>query len=276
VNSKSYHFGFFSFLLAVLFNLTGLFFLNLLLIPSKIAELNTNKRIQAKLKNYRTLGVKKAQTKSFSPPIGKKHKSPPPKPVSKASKPQQKLEKLNDLKLNKSDRGRYKTQKTPNLRVSRKRARINAQLRQQAYKQKQPFGLIDDVLMKSDFLMKPELPKGVPEDELNSIEKIYFGFQKRMYLQYVNTFIKTYNDVAKARPLIKGALRNGRHRLTARVVFDVEGNIEKIKIMRSSQDDDIHELFEKTLMNVQKVPNPPDDFINSENKFVIYYQLNIN
>lgn len=276
MNSKSYHFGFFSFLLAILLNLTGLFFLNLLLIPSKIAELNSGKPIQAKLKKIRTLGVKKEQAKSFSPPIGKRHKTPPPKPVSEASKPQKKLEQLNDLQLNKSTKGRYKAEKTPNLQVSRKRRQINAQLRQQAYSQKQPFGLIDDVLMKSDFLMKPEIPKGVPEDELNSIEKIYFSFQKRMYLQYVNTFIKTYNDVSKARPLIKGALRNGRHRLTARVVFDIEGNIEKIKIIRSSQDDDIHELFEKTLMNVQKVPNPPDDFINSENKFVIYYQLNIN
>lgn len=276
MNSKTYHFGFFSFLLAVLLNLTGLFFLNLLLIPNKIAELNSSKPIQAKLKNLRTLGIKKEPMKSFSPPIGKKRKKPPSKPVSEASKPQKISEKLNHLQLKKTRDQKFKSQNVPNFKVSTRRQQINALLRKEAYRRKQPFGLIDDVIMKSDFFMKPEIPNGIPEDELNSIEKMYFSFQKRMYLQYVNTFIKTYNEISKARPLIKNILREGRHRLTARVVFDIEGNIMKIKILRSSNDDDIHDLFEKTLMNVQKVPNPPDDFINSENQFVIFYQLNIN
>lgn len=260
-------------------NLTGLFFLNLLILPTKINELTKSQPIQAKLKKIRQVGLKNPEKNIFAPSVGKKHKKPPLKAVSEESRPQkqQNLSQLKELSLaRQKNQGKYQVKKTPNLSVSPKRRQINAQLRNQIYQQKQPYGLIDDVLMKSDFLMKPELPKGIPQDELNSIEKIYFSFQKRMYLQYVNSFISTYNQVIKERPLVKSSLRTSRHNLTARVVFDVEGNIISIKIIKSSPDDDIHELFEQTLRNIIKVPNPPDDFINSENQFVIYYVLNVN
>lgn len=250
--------------------------MNLLILPNQFATINDPPALRAQLKKIRQVGLDESKKKNFTPNVGKKKKNPPLKPVTQEAKEMKKLKTLSDIKLPETDTGKIKVNRPPRMQVSKEKAQINAQLRNQAYQEKQPHGLIDDVLMKSDFLLKPELPKGVAEDELNSIEKQYFSFQKRMYLQYVNSFISTYNQLKKERPLVKNSLKSGRHSLTARVRFDVEGNIIDIQILKSSLDDDIHQLFEDTLTNIKKVPNPPDDFINTNNEFVIYYALQVN
>jgi len=118
-------------------------------------------------------------------------------------------------------------------------------------------------------------PEGVSEDELNTMEKIYYSFQKRTFYTYVNSFVKNYNAIELKRPQLKNVLRSESHTLTGRITFDQDGNIVTIKILQSSPNDDIHQLFEETLKGIQRLPNPPKTLIK-DGQLTIYYQLKIN
>lgn len=135
---------------------------------------------------------------------------------------------------------------------------------------------LDPVLSNSNFALNPEIPQGVSEDELNSADKVFYSFQKRTMEQYLSSFVDQYQNMKRAKPQIKAKLISKQHLLTGRITFDKMGNIVTIKIMKSSQDDDIHMLFEETLKGIGNVPNPPDDIISSDDQFTIYYVLKIN
>jgi len=133
-----------------------------------------------------------------------------------------------------------------------------------------------EILKSTGFNLHFEPPEGVPEDELNSVEKIFYSFQKRTFIGYVNSFMSSYQDTLNHYPQIQNALRSERHLLTGKVTFDKEGNIMRIRILRSSQNDEIHRLFETTLRNIRSLPNPPKAIIENRDQFDIYYQLKIN
>jgi len=133
-----------------------------------------------------------------------------------------------------------------------------------------------EILKTTGFNLHFEPPEGIPEDELNSVEKIFYSFQKRTFIGYVNSFMSSYQDTLNRHPQVQNALRSERHLLTGRVTFDKEGNIVRIKILRSSQNDDVHRLFEDTLRNIRSLPNPPKAIIEDKDQFNIYYQLKIN
>ena len=133
-----------------------------------------------------------------------------------------------------------------------------------------------EVLKSTGFNLHFEPPEGIPEDELNSMEKIFYSFQKRTFMGYVNSFMSSYLDTLNHYPQIQSVLRGERHLLTGRITFDKEGNIVRIKILRSSQNDELHRLFERTLTNIRSLPNPPKAIIEDKDQFNIYYQLKIN
>ncbi|OUR96437.1 hypothetical protein A9Q84_08780 [Halobacteriovorax marinus] len=126
------------------------------------------------------------------------------------------------------------------------------------------------------FNLQFDPPEGIPEDELNSVEKIFYSFQKRTYETYLNSFIKTYYNILRSKPILKKHLNNDRHRLNGRVTFDRDGNITSVKILQSTQSDEVHDLFLKTLDLMRKVPNPPKDLLQKDGTFTIYYSLYIN
>jgi hypothetical protein len=131
------------------------------------------------------------------------------------------------------------------------------------------------LLNKTDFNLGFIPPEGVSEDQLNSIEKMFFSFQKRTYESYVNAFISSYYELTTRKPYLKNILRDGEHLMRGRIVFDAKGNIESLEVLNSSNDDNVHELFEETLTNIQSLPNPPKQLLNSQGQMIIYYQLNI-
>ena len=141
------------------------------------------------------------------------------------------------------------------------------------------FGVLQDTanaIKNTEFNVSVRPPKGISEDQLNSTEKIYYAFQKRVYESYVRSFISTYRDFMRTMPYLKGRLQKEKHIMTGRVTFDKKGNIISIKMLKWSFDDNIQNIFEETLKGIRKMPNPPSDFLEGEETFVIYYQLNIN
>lgn len=119
-------------------------------------------------------------------------------------------------------------------------------------------------------------PEQTDRGDFNEIDKVLYSFKKRMYISYINSLIKSYEQLLLEKPLIKKAIREEKHVLTGKILFDKKGNIVKINILKSSLSDEVHSLFESTLTGIQSLPNPPKMIIEDRDNFTVYYQLSIN
>lgn len=126
----------------------------------------------------------------------------------------------------------------------------------------------------SNFEIRYERPEGVSEDELNSDEKAYYSFFKRSYANYLSKLYASYEKIVIERPALEKDFTN-KHILLARIDYDDKGNIILIKILKSSESDNIHYFFEETLKQLN-LPNPPKSFIKNNKKFSTFYQIQIN
>jgi hypothetical protein len=126
----------------------------------------------------------------------------------------------------------------------------------------------------SNFEIRYERPEGVSEDELNSDEKAYYSFYVRSYQNYFSKIYATYEKVVIERPALS-KIFDKKHLLIGKIDYDENGNIVTVKILKSSEDDDLHYFFEETLKQLSQ-PNPPKIFTKNRKQFSIYYQLQIN
>jgi uncharacterized protein YuzE len=126
----------------------------------------------------------------------------------------------------------------------------------------------------SNFDIRIERPEGVSEDQLNSDEKAFYSFYKRTYMNYVSKLFATYEKVKIEKPGIDLDFED-KHLLIAKIDYDENGNIITIKILKSSNSDNVHFFFEEALKNLN-IPNPPKIFIKKQKQFSIYYQVHIN
>ena len=126
----------------------------------------------------------------------------------------------------------------------------------------------------SNFEIRYERPEGVSEDELNSDEKAYYSFYVRSYQNYYSKIYATYEKMVIERPALSKVF-DRKHVLIGKIDYDEAGNIVTVKILKSSEDDDLHAFFEETLKQLNQ-PNPPKVFIKNRKQFSIYYQLQIN
>ena len=126
----------------------------------------------------------------------------------------------------------------------------------------------------SNFEIRYERPEGVSEDQLNSDEKAYYAFFKRSYASYLSKLYATYEKIKIDRPRLDRDLLD-KHLLIGKIDYDENGNIVTVKIIKSSQSDDIHYFFEETLKQLN-LPNPPKSFVKSKKTFSTYYQIQIN
>jgi hypothetical protein len=253
-------------------------------------------------KKIRTVGVKGGKKNSFSSPTKMKSGNGglgKPSKVSKATKEQtqtaqqkvnnQKMQQLGasntaglDFKPKKVERAKkkqssnsgfvYTTKEPLEKRLQKQQKQLQGDVLQQLAANPNAGNAISG----KGFNIQFDPPEGITEDELNSVEKIFYSFQKRTFQTYVNSFIKTYYDVLRSNPILKSHLNNERHRLNGRVTFDDNGNILAVKIMRSSQSDEVHKLFETTLDQMRAIPNPPKALVQKDGTFSIYFSLYIN
>ena len=126
----------------------------------------------------------------------------------------------------------------------------------------------------SNFEIRYERPEGISEDELNSDEKAYYSFFKRSYASYLSKLYATYEKISVERPGLERDFEN-KHLLMGRIDYDEKGNIILVKILKSSESDNVHYFFEETLKQLN-LPNPPKSFIKAKKKFSTYYQIQIN
>ena len=126
----------------------------------------------------------------------------------------------------------------------------------------------------SNFEIRYERPEGVSEDELNSDEKAYYSFYVRSYQNYFSKIYSNYEKIVLQKPGLAKVF-DKKHLLIGKIDYDENGNIITVKIIKSSQDDDLHYFFEETLKQLSQ-PNPPKIFTKNRKQFSIFYQLQIN
>ena len=120
-----------------------------------------------------------------------------------------------------------------------------------------------------------EPPEGVSETELNSTEKIYYGFSKRTYEIYITSLISSFNRISRAKPYLDFLKIPGSHSLTGRIVFNQEGRAVDTQFFQLSKNEYIQQLFENTLMDIRSIPNPPKGLLNRDGTFAVHYRLQV-
>ncbi len=225
------------------------------------------KDIQTRHPLKRALNQKKSSPLALSSLTPKAQKIQKPKQsIFKPSYKKKYLKKKNSESLNIVPL--QETHETPRKR--------QANLQRDILKNLAPNSQDAQILKNSGFNVRFEPPEGISEDKLNTAEKIYYSFQKRTFISYVNSFLKTYQRLLLKKPTIQKPLQEKRHLLSGRIIFDSKGNVVSIKIFQSSSNDDVHLLFEETLTQIGKLPNPPKDLVKNDGQFTIYYQMTIN
>jgi hypothetical protein len=126
----------------------------------------------------------------------------------------------------------------------------------------------------SNFEIRYERPEGVSEDELNSDEKAYYSFYVRSYQNYFSKIYANYEKIVIQKPGLASVF-DKKHLLIGKIDYDENGNIITVKIIKSSENDDLHYFFEETLKQLTQ-PNPPQIFTKNRKQFSIFYQLQIN
>ena len=152
----------------------------------------------------------------------------------------------------------------------------NNQIRNQIVKNASSRTNISNILKNSQFDIHIEPIENLEKDELNSMDKTFYSFNRRVSINYIKSVLKTYHYMDSLNKNLDKSLKNSSDVLSARVTFDRLGNIDRIKILKSSNDDNIHNLFEQALRGMSNLPNPPSAFIKNRDFFSIYYQLRIN
>ena len=188
-------------------------------------------------KNIRTVGVKGGKKNSFSSPTKVKTGNGGTGSPSKAVKQQEQTssQKINAEKMKQLGAGQdtgleFKPKEVQKVQKVQKKTNSSFSyttkepLEQRIKKQQQQ--LQGEVLQQlaaspnagnaisgKGFNIQFDPPEGITEDELNSVEKIFYSFQKRTFETYVNSFVKTYYDVLRSSPSLKNHLNTERHRL---------------------------------------------------------------
>lgn len=130
-------------------------------------------------------------------------------------------------------------------------------------------------LSNSNLNVKVEMPKGVREDELNEFELKFYSFQKRLMIEYIQSIILQIRSFERSNPHLSLA-SNGKQVMTSKAIFDKEGNLVQIKTIQWSKEKNLQTLFDEALKSMNALPNPPQEILEEDDHFVVYYNFTVN
>lgn len=127
----------------------------------------------------------------------------------------------------------------------------------------------------NDVNIQLEVPKGIKEDELNKHELVYYSFQKRTVMAYVNSFHKELNSFEKSNPHLRFPLTRQKQSLAGRVIYDQNGDILRIETLKYTNISKLQDFFMNVLKNMNSLPNPPKEILEND-QFAINFILSLN
>jgi hypothetical protein len=124
----------------------------------------------------------------------------------------------------------------------------------------------------SDAVVSIEVPEGIEPDELNQYELMFYGFQKRTAINYVNSILRNLDKFQKKYPTYR-IPTTGRITMTARITYDPEGNVQQIKMIRWTHVSELQNLFEDIVKNIDQLHNPPKKLWEKNGEFSLFYTV---
>lgn len=131
-------------------------------------------------------------------------------------------------------------------------------------------------LSNSDILVNLEVPEGVNPDELNKYELMFYGFQRRTAINYINSFYKNLDKFDRENPHKSFPMTDTKQVMTGRLTYDDKGNLKQIKMVRWSNVEQLQDFFVDVLKNMDSVHNPPQALWEKNGEFSIFFSLVIN
>lgn len=215
----------------------------------------------SEIKMFRTIGIKGGR-KEFSIPVNNIPSQPP------------KLENTRNSSTA-ENRGGNRLQDPSALSISNEIPQPRIQYPSQRITKESFPSLAQQGMPQSTLNIGFEPPEGVSESELNSTEKIYYGFSKRTYEIYITSLIGSFNKLMREKPYIDLMKIPGAHNLTGRIVFNQEGRAVGTQFFLLSSNENLQQLFENALMDIRTIPNPPKGLLNRDGTFAVHYRLQV-
>jgi hypothetical protein len=131
-------------------------------------------------------------------------------------------------------------------------------------------------LANSNIAVNLEVPEGVSPDELNKFELMFYGFQRRTAINYVNTFYKNLDKFQSANPHLKFPMTESKQVMTGRLTYDERGNIKQIKMIRWTNVERLQDFFLDVLQDMDTLHNPPQALWEKTGEFSIYFSFIVN
>jgi hypothetical protein len=131
-------------------------------------------------------------------------------------------------------------------------------------------------LSNSDVSVNLEVPEGVGPDELNKYELMFYGFQRRTAINYVNAFYSKLDKFQRENPHLSFPMTESKQVLTGRLTYDGKGNIKQIKMIRWTNVDRLQDFFVDVLKEMDTLQNPPQALWEQNGEFSIFFSLVVN
>jgi len=131
-------------------------------------------------------------------------------------------------------------------------------------------------LANSNVAVNLEVPEGVSVNELNKFELMFYGFQRRTAINYINSFYKNLDKFHRSNPHLSFPMTESKQVMTGRLTYDEKGNIKQIKMIRWSNVDRLQDFFLEVLKDMDTLHNPPQALWKSTGEFSIYFSLIVN
>jgi hypothetical protein len=131
-------------------------------------------------------------------------------------------------------------------------------------------------LNNSDVLVNLEVPEGVQPDELNKYELMFYSFQRRTAINYINSFYKNLNKFERENPHLRFPITDQKQVMTGRLTYDNKGNIKQIKMIRWTNEDRLQNFFLDVLKDMDTLHNPPQALWERSGEFTVFFSLVVN
>ena len=130
-------------------------------------------------------------------------------------------------------------------------------------------------LSNTNVMVNLEVPEGVDESELNKYEMMFYGFQRRTAILYINSLIKNLNSHQRMHPHSNFPFTGDKHVMTGRLTYDRYGNVMQIKMIRWTTNDRVQDFFVDVLKDMDTLHNPPQALWEKNDEFSIFFSLEI-
>lgn len=133
-----------------------------------------------------------------------------------------------------------------------------------------------DILTSERIALNFEVPEGKNKDELNESQLRLYGFLRRGAIKYVTSLSSELKQFEMRNPHLQFPLTDAKQVLTGRLVYDKEGNLKQIKMVRWTNIDKLQGFFENVLKRLDTLQNPPKELWAEEGEFTVFVTLQIN